>query len=708
MVTLEEEEHRKRSSPGRRREAACTLALLALLVAAPARASDDSGADVQALLDETIVTTASKSAETGTAAPATSTSITAEELRRYGIHSLDEAIDFLSLGVVTANPLRDPDIGSRGVMMPSDRGNHFLLLVNGHYVNEPLYGTAHFGRGMGVPFEMIDHLEVVIGPGSVLYGSSAMFGVINVITKRAKDLAGTHVVAETEVGKSYRLGAGAGYQLGRDTEITVGVGYYAQQGPTFTFGPQNFGLDDASGAPAVTRYKGPANMIWGGKATESYYSYVPSAVLRFSSGNLEVNLRGMTYKRSAPYAAFLSPVPGDFDYPNNYDLDRNASGDIAYRLRPTTVLELAARLYGDTYDTQKYYTTSTRSACIYSDGAPCLNHQIGISQWAGAEVQASFNWLHDSSLVTMIGADARAVRVQAKHDVQNADTLAYRESSTTVIPAGDDKVDEVLGAYVQQTWSPGSWLALNVGTRVDVSERYEDPVASPRFAANFGVWQGGTLKLIYSSAFRAPTWYEQQANNVNLLESEGLKPERVRSTEAVLEQKLGAQRLLFGVFRSWWTDLIDLHTLTPQERSALAAAGKLPSLLSFSAQQYRNISSIDNFGFNARVEGSFGASQWRYGVNATAAYTMQEDDAYGASHPPTVTPQLFGNARIAYAFGEDYPVIGLAGHYPGEDRHPARSRSGRRAPPTSNHRSRFVSPCPGLSPFCAASRIGRV
>jgi outer membrane receptor for ferrienterochelin and colicins len=663
---------RDRSHLGRRRETACTVALFAFLLAGPARASDDSGADVQALLDETIVTTASKSLETGTAAPATSTSITAEELRRYGIHSLDEAIDFLSLGVVTANPLRDPDIGSRGVMMTGDRGNHFLLLVNGHYVNEPLYGTAHFGRGMGVPFEMIDHLEVVIGPGSVLYGSSAMFGVINVITKRAKDFAGTHVVAETEVGKSYRVGAGAGYQLGRETEITVGVGYYAQKGPTFTFGPQNFGFDDASGAPTVSSYKGPANGIWGGKASESYYSYVPSAVVRFSSGNLEVNLRGMTYKRSAPYAAYLSPVPGDFDYPNNYDLDRNASADIAYRIRPTSVLELAARVYGDTYDTQKFFTTSTRSACIYIDAAPCLNHQIGVSQWVGTEVQASFNWFHDATFVTMVGADVRLVRVQAKDDVKNADTLAYRESSTTVIPAGKDKVDEVLGAYLQQTWSPSAWLAVNAGTRVDVSERYEDPVASPRLATNFSTWRGGTLKLIYAAAFRAPTWYEQQANNVNLLESEDLKPERVRSTEAVLEQKLGAQRLLFGVFRSWWTDLIDLHRITQAEYSALAAAGKLPSLLSFSAQQYRNISAIDNFGFNARVEGSFGANKWRYGLNATAAYTSQEDDQFGAPHPPAVTPQMFGNARIAYDFGDNYPVIGLAGHYLGR-RPPSRA-----------------------------------
>jgi outer membrane receptor for ferrienterochelin and colicins len=637
------------------------------IIGGSARATDDTGSDVQALLDENIVTTASKSLETGTAAPATSTSITAEDLRRYGIHSLDEAIDFLSLGLVTANPLRDPDIGSRGVLMTGDHGNHILLLVNGHAINEPLYGSAQFGRGLGIPLEMIDHLEVVIGPGSVLYGSSAMFGVINVITKRAKDFAGTHVIAETEVGKSYRVAAGAGYQLGRETELTLGVGYYAQKGPTFTFGPQNFGIDDVSGAPIVTTYKGPATGIWGGEARNSYYGYVPGAVLRFSSGNLEVNLRGTTYKRSAPYAAYLTPVPGDFDYPDNYDLDRSASADIAYRIRPTSVLELGARVYGDTFDTQRVYTVSARSNCIYpGEPAPCRYHWIGMSQWVGTELQGSFNWLQDSSLVTLVGADMRLVSVNAKQDVLNADTGAYRESSTNVIrPVGADRIEEVLGAYVQQTWAPATFMALNAGARIDASERY-DPVLSPRFAANIAAWRGGALKLIYAAAFRAPSWNEAKSSNVNLLTAENLRPERVRSIEAVLEQKLGAQRVLFGVFRSWWTDLIDLHRLTTDEYMRLAAEGKIPSLLSFSAQQYRNISSIDNFGLNARVEGNLAGGKVLYGINGTAAFTRLDDPEYGASHPPTVTPQMFGNARLAYDFGGRYPVIGIAARFLGK------------------------------------------
>ncbi|MET0595086.1 MAG: hypothetical protein ABW133_20470, partial [Polyangiaceae bacterium] len=476
----------------------------------------------------------------------------------------------------------------------------------------------------------------------------------NVITKRAKDFAGTHVVAETEIGKSYRVGAGAGYRLGTASEITLGIEYYEQRGPIYRFGPQNFGIDLVSGMNVVTRRNGPPDGMWGGKAQNSNYSMVPSGFLRFVSGDVEVNVQATTYKRGSPYAAFLTPTPGDFDAPENYDLDRRLWGDVRYSKRLSPFVHVSSRLYGDSFDNQRQYITSTAAGCIFGDRSPCLYHWVGISRWFGAEVQSSFSWLGDSSLQTLVGIDARYVSVAAKQDVKNADTLAYRESSSNVI----DGREEVLGAYVQQIWSPIPEFSLNAGARINASARY-DPVVSPRLAASVGAWPGGTLKLIFADAFRAPSWSEAASRNVALLRAEGLKPERVLSVEAVLEQKLGRQRILFGMFRSWWTDLIELHRLTPEEYADLARRGKLDSLLNFSPSQYRNVASIDNFGLNARVEGAIGTADFRYALNFTAAFTQKTDPAYGVPHAPEVTPQQFGNARLSYDFGGPYPAVAL-------------------------------------------------
>jgi len=172
--------------------ACALLPLLAASYANVARADDSS--DLNALLAESIVSTPSKSSETTTTAPATSTVVTASDLQRWGIHSLDEAINYLALGMVTTNPLQAVEIGARGVLLTSDFGAHVLVLVDGHPINEPWNGTAYFDRGLGVPLEMIDHIEVVLGPGSVIYGSQAMLGVIQVVTKRARDAAGYRLI----------------------------------------------------------------------------------------------------------------------------------------------------------------------------------------------------------------------------------------------------------------------------------------------------------------------------------------------------------------------------------------------------------------------------------------------------------------------------------------------------------------------------------
>jgi len=107
----------------------------AIAFGAPGAARADDTSELVGLLEQPVVSTISKTAETGSAAPAISTTITAEDLRRYGIRSLNEAINYLSLGMVTTNPLHSVEIGARGVLFTVDYGNHVLLLVNGHAMN---------------------------------------------------------------------------------------------------------------------------------------------------------------------------------------------------------------------------------------------------------------------------------------------------------------------------------------------------------------------------------------------------------------------------------------------------------------------------------------------------------------------------------------------------------------------------------------------
>lgn len=165
-----------------RRILTTVIAIAAVAAHGVARADND---DLEAALEQGLVTTASQMAETKASAPATSSVISAEDIHRHGIRSLNEALNYLALGMVTTSPAHGGEIGARGVLITVDYGNHVLLLIDGHAVNEPYGGAANFDRGLGVPIELVDHIEVILGPGAVLYGSNAMLGVVNVVTKRA-------------------------------------------------------------------------------------------------------------------------------------------------------------------------------------------------------------------------------------------------------------------------------------------------------------------------------------------------------------------------------------------------------------------------------------------------------------------------------------------------------------------------------------------
>jgi outer membrane receptor protein involved in Fe transport len=611
-----------------------------LLLSRVALAADTD--DIEVILAQPIVTTASKTPETESAAPGTVTVLTSDDIRRYGIHTILEATTFLSLGMAGATNLGGGEIGARGMLLTGDRGDHVLLLINGHAVNDPLSGGARFGREAGIPMELVDHIEVILGPGSVLYGTGAMLSVINVVTKRANAFNGTHVYAETVPFSSIRVGAGMGYELsvfGTATDVTAVVEYYGQDGPNLVFAKQGFvGYD----APTGT---------WGGVATRSNYAQVPSAMMRIIRGNLEINVRGVIANAGLPTAPLV------FDDPLNRNLERAASIDVAYRIPVSSLLELRTRVYADTIDRQFHVIGPVFGGCPNGN---CDFRETTASQWAGTETRASFDWLGTGNFVTLLGVDARVRYDAAKHD--HFSTITDRPIEST--DAHFSRVDAPLGAYAQQTWRATRWLAFNGGVRVDEDARFPVQI-SPRMAATVIPWTGGVLKATYSQAFRAPSILETNDSGPLQILANHLAPETVRTWELSMEQAFGTQRIRFAGFVYDWNEIVDLHLLDDRELHGVVnsgALGDIPYSPTLRVTQYRNISAVDNVGFNFGYDGSVSGGALRYAANLTGA--LARIDGGDAQQLP-VAPQFFGNARISYDLRGPWPTIALASRFQG-------------------------------------------
>ncbi len=670
------------------------MALAALATAGAAQAQDLTS--LETVLAEPIVSSASKQSEGASAAPALSTSLTAEDIRRFGIRTLAEAIDFLAIAAASSEDLNGGEMGARGVLITGDRGNHFLVLVDGNVVNEPLRGGATLGPGAGVPIELVDHIELIVGPGSVLYGSNAMLGLISVVTKRPENYAGG-VVVESALPTDIRAGAGVGKTfrvLGKEAALTTQVEYFKLVGPDFRFDAQDTGVDRFTGQPGRHSRDGRQDGIWGGRrANDALFADSPSGIARLVIGNTELHLQGSSYRHGAPTG------PGDFDDPDTRELETRALVGLSHSVTVSTLLDVSARAYLSYYETESRFIASRGELCPFSSIAgsavlvSCDYVNDGSANWLGLELQSTWDWFHDDRFVTIVGSDVRRRHVETSSDTLDVET----GNSLFPPPEGLDESDVTLAAYAQQVWVPASALRLSGGARVDYDPRFS-PVVTPRLAANWKAWEGGTLKASYSEAFRAPSWDETDNATSHRIAADDLQPETVRSGEVSAQHRVGTHRMLVGGFYSHWNDLVERATLTDAETidAIRSGATAVPFTPGIQITQYRNTTAVTNYGMNMGIDGSMASSRISYGFSLTGAIAEKRTDE-GTSRLP-VAPQLFGNARVAFELGEKLPVVGVATRVLGP--RPVDQADGfspaPHAPPQAELRMTLSGPVPGL------------
>ncbi|MFN3460253.1 MAG: TonB-dependent receptor plug domain-containing protein, partial [Oceanibaculum sp.] len=116
-------------------------------------------------------------------APATISVVSGDDLRERPVHDMAEA-----LRGVPGITISSIGLGRRGISIRGMPVEHTLMLIDGRRINSAASAIAHADYDLNwVPVEAIERIEVVRGPMSSLYGSDALGGVVNIITRRATD-----------------------------------------------------------------------------------------------------------------------------------------------------------------------------------------------------------------------------------------------------------------------------------------------------------------------------------------------------------------------------------------------------------------------------------------------------------------------------------------------------------------------------------------
>ena len=170
-----------------------TVAASIAVCVAPVCAAESNLADLSLaeLMNEPVTSVSKKETRLGDA-PTAITVITAEDIRRLGITSIPEALRLVPGFDVARIDGSHWAISARGFNL--QYANTLLVLVDGRSVYSPAFGGVYWDA-QDLALEDLDRIEVIRGPGAVLWGANAVNGVVNVISRSAGDTQGLSVGA---------------------------------------------------------------------------------------------------------------------------------------------------------------------------------------------------------------------------------------------------------------------------------------------------------------------------------------------------------------------------------------------------------------------------------------------------------------------------------------------------------------------------------
>jgi outer membrane receptor for ferrienterochelin and colicins len=480
---------------------------------------DLSKLNLEDLMNITVYS-ASKRVQNSSDAPSSVTVITADEIQRYGYRSLADILESVRGFYVTYD--RDYSfVGVRGFGRLGDSNNRLLVLIDGHRINDNVFGQPYLGTEFLVDVDMIERVEIIRGPSSSLYGADAFFAVINVITRKGSELKGGEVsFADASYG-TYQGRASYGAHV-RDLDFVLSGTFYDSEGPTLFF-PEFNNPATNNGVTSGTDYENFQHII----GTVSYKEFTLQALYSARDKGVPTGYFGSLFNDS-----------------RTKNIDKHQYLDLSYEHSLGDVWDLALRTSYDHATLKAPVAYATEIA----DPATTLDTYSFLGEWWDSDVQLS-RTLFEKHKITF----GTEVIDNFKQDQKNV--LDLDDSSLVVA-----RSSVIWALYAQDEFTIVPKLILSAGVRYDHYSQFGG-TTNPRLGLIYHVAHPTTLKLLYGTAFRAPEPFEVTPDFGSFDNNFALRPETIRNVEGVVEQSLGERVTLTGdVFHSWIENLITVET----------------------------------------------------------------------------------------------------------------------------------------------------
>jgi iron complex outermembrane receptor protein len=482
----------------------------------------------------------SKQRQQAREAPGVASLVTREQIRQFGWTSLNDIL-FSQPGFFPARDYERTVVGARG-LQEGWNSNHLLVLVDGVPVNDHDTGGAYTWDV--TPLFMVRSIEIIRGPGSALYGSSATHGVVAINTISSPKTLNEDERLEVNSEARLRLGnqgtaSVEAVAATRSNHLSAVLGFHYQrsEGSSYLSYDGSGRLDD-TGALQRFRVSEPLG---------SRYLYLKLEPRQALEG-LSLSYHQQYWEQGTVHGwAFWVP---DAEEPVR---EGRHLAVLRYQSQPESAVqrEFVLMFQRHSYDMDvRFYPSGAFDGFYPSGVTESLQTQVdevfGRAQLSGELAEH----------VSLLGGAEYSVFLYGGDDAHysNAELLNAAGGfppSETLVPLGDF-YEDIIGhpvnnaaAYVQLAWSRllGTPLSLTAGLRYDLkffasgkpvtkgappTRRSYDQL-SPRLALVYAPMPSLSLKLQASQAFRAPTPSELFSTNSWMADAdvETIQPERV-------------------------------------------------------------------------------------------------------------------------------------------------------------------------------------
>jgi outer membrane receptor for ferrienterochelin and colicins len=543
--------------------------LAVVLLVQPARAGTiDLGSieDVEALslseLLEQPTEAVSRFARKPAESPSLVFTIDGELIELFGYRTLAEALQGVP-GIHVGNDRNYGYIGIRGLSVPGDYNSRVSLLINGHRINDPVYGSAPVGSELGLPLLAVERIDLLRGGAWSVYGQDALLGAIQVVTATGASRPGLRLTStsramlETTADPAERptfalrgedVSASYGV-LARGVDVFVAGSLLYDRGLAAMYIPAFEGVEETCVGP--DHQPRPCDGVVMGHDTDRAGSLFGA----IRTKHLTLQVLASTRRRLTPTASYASIIGEPVT-----TFDQRALADVTYKSQGTAgdvIARVAVDYYG--YGGSYPYDAGSEDGSLTLPDTRVDASDRTSSTMVSAELRGRYKrarlgrYLRDLEVAAGVEATASA-GYQGQWDAIEPEPVWYLDRNDSA------------RTFALSTHASGRAFGYLVGfaaLRADAQPDVFGTMVNPQGGLVLDGGDHGRLRASIGRGFRAPNIYERfyvEGTDDQITNAE-LGPERSENLEVSAERYFGPHmRLQAVLFQQKISDLISYST----------------------------------------------------------------------------------------------------------------------------------------------------